>query len=146
MTTNHPYSSENAAARAQLKAFIAGLTEADLSHAMDAGWTVAAVLGHLAFWDQRALTLLEKWQKNGIGPSPIDTDVVNEATRPLCLAIPARAAAEIALSSATAIDQAVDELSPEMIAEIETNGKTVLLNRGKHRHTHIAEIAQALGK
>jgi hypothetical protein len=146
MNTNHPYNSENAAARAQLKAFIAGLTEAELSHPMEAGWTVAAVLGHLAFWDLRALTLIEKWQKNGIGPSPIDTDVVNEATRPLCLAIPARAAADVALSSAAAIDQVIDALNPEMIAEIETNGKTVLLNRGKHRRTHIADIAQALGK
>ena len=145
MTTNHPYSSENAAAREQLKSFLAGLTEIDLVHPMPAGWTVAAVLGHLAFWDQRALTLIEKWQKEGIGPSPIDTDVVNEATRPLCLAILPRAAVETALTAAAAVDAAIAALSPEMIADIETNGKTVLLNHGKHRHTHINEISQALG-
>jgi hypothetical protein len=98
MTNDHAYSSENSAALEQLKTYLAGLSEAELSQPMPAGWTPAAVLGHLAFWDQRALTLIEKWEKSGIEPSPIDSDVVNEATRGLCLAIPPHAALEAALA------------------------------------------------
>jgi hypothetical protein len=146
MIPSHPYSAENSAAREQLKAYITGLTEAELNHPMPAGWTVAAVLGHLAFWDIRALTLIAKWQKEGIGSSPIDTDIINEATRPLCLAIPPLAAVELVITAADAVDQAINALNLEMITEIETNGKTVLLNRSKHRRMHMAEIAQVLGK
>jgi hypothetical protein len=112
---------------------------------MEAGWTVSAVLTHLAFWDNRALLLIEKWQKDGIGPSPMDTDLVNEATRIFLLAIPPRKAAEIALMSATAIDRAIEQLSPEMSTAIETIGKTVHLNRAEHRRLHLGEIEKALG-
>ena len=38
---------------------------------LPAGWTVAAVLGHLAFWDQRAFILLEQWEKTGTAPAAI---------------------------------------------------------------------------
>ena len=43
------YIEANNTAREQLKTYLAGLTEAELSHPMPAGWSVAAVLGHLAF-------------------------------------------------------------------------------------------------
>jgi PAS domain-containing protein len=73
-------------------------------------------------------------------------DLVNEATRPLCLAVPPRAAVEMVLASAQMIDQAIAELSPEMVVAIDTNGKTVRLNRALHRRTHIEEIKKALGR
>jgi hypothetical protein len=146
MPSENVYTRENKAAREHLKAFVSQLSDQDLTHPMPAGWTVSAVLAHLAFWDYRALTLVDKWQKDGVGPSPIDTELVNEVTRILCLAIPPREAAEMALKNAAAVDQAIDQLAPEMIAEIETNGKTVHLNRAAHRRLHIEEINQALGK
>jgi PAS domain-containing protein len=146
MTSEPAFISENTAEREHLAAFLNQLTEAELAHPMEAGWTVSAVLTHLAFWDYRALILIEKWKKDGIGPSPIDTDLVNEATRPLCLAVPPRAAVEMVLASAQMIDQAIAELSPEMVVAIDTNGKTVRLNRALHRRTHIEEIKKALGR
>jgi hypothetical protein len=145
MTSEPGFISENAAERAHLAAFLNQLTDADLTHPMEAGWTVSAVLVHLAFWDYRALILIEKWRKEGIGPSPIDTDMVNEATRPLCLAVPPRAAVDMALACAAMIDQTIAVLSPEMVNAIETVGKTVRLNRGLHRRTHFEEIKKALG-
>ena len=145
MSVQQPYNLENTASREYLKAFINKLSDSDLGHPLDAGWTVSAVLAHLAFWDQRASVLIEKWQKEGIGPSPIDLDVVNEATRPLCLAVPPRVAAELALTSALAIDQAIEQLAPDFMADIETKGQTVRLNRATHRHGHLEQIKQALG-
>ena len=73
---------DNASENAHLRKLVDQLSDADLRLPMQAGWTVAAVLGHMAFWDQRAITLIAKWQKEGVGPSAVDTDVVNEATRP----------------------------------------------------------------
>ena len=145
MPADNPIFAENAAERAHLKRLTTRLSDADLLHPMPAGWTVGAVLVHLAFWDKRALVLIQKWQKEGVGPSLMDTDVVNEVTRTICLAVPPRAAVELALSCASAIDQAIEQLSPSMIADIETNGKTVRLNRATHRGEHLREIEQALG-
>lgn len=94
----------NAAERERMKNLAAGYSDGELARPMDAGWTAAAILAHLAFWDARAITLIRKWQKDGVGESPIDTDVVNEATRALCLAIPPRAAAALALEKAAGLD------------------------------------------
>jgi len=81
------YTIENTHELAHLVALVGKLTDQDLSHPLDAGWTVSAVLAHLAFWDIRAVVLLKKWELEGIGPSPIDTDVVNEVVRYHCLLI-----------------------------------------------------------
>jgi hypothetical protein len=91
------------------------------------------------------LLLIEKWKKEGVGPSPIDVDMVNEVVRGLCLAIPPRAAADLAPSATTAIDRAIEHLSPEMINEIQTIGTTVRLDRARHRRQHLDQIKTALG-
>src|SRR5262249_9928117 len=47
------YIAQNTTQRDRLKAFASRATDQDLKTAMPAGWTVAGVLAHLAFWDQR---------------------------------------------------------------------------------------------
>ena len=145
MALDRAYVSENAAELKRLQALVKRLTDEQLARSLEAGWTVSAVLAHLAFWDQRALVLLDKWGKEGIGPSPVDMDVANEATRLLCLAIPPRAAAELAIACARQIDEAIERLSPERAADIERTGTTVRLNRAHHRRDHLGEIEKALG-
>jgi len=137
---------ENAAEREHMKKFAASLSDDELSRPIAAGWTVAAILAHLAFWDARAITLIRKWQKAGVGESPIDTDVVNEATRELCLAIPPRAAATLALEKATKLDNIIEDLSPEWVDRIVEIGKTVHLKRFPHRREHLDEIEKVLEK
>lgn len=139
------YTPENTASRHELLSLVNSLRQDQFIHPLDAGWTVAGVLAHLAFWDQRALTLLQKWQREGVGPSPVDVDVINEVTRPLCIALESRTAAQVAVSTAEAIDQAIDYLAPEFIAKVESDGKTVRLDRSLHRREHIAQIKKALG-
>jgi hypothetical protein len=145
MSLDQSYLAENATEYAHLRSLVTRLTDEQLARPLEAGWTVSAVLAHLAFWDQRALVLLDKWGKEGIGPSPMDTDVVNEAMRLLCLAIPPRAAAELAVDCARQIDQAIERLSPERAADIENTATTARLNRAQHRRTHLGEIEKALG-
>jgi len=142
---NHPYVQANAVEREHLLSLINRLTDDELSQPLAAGWTVAGVFAHLAFWDLRALTLLKKWKQNGIGPSPIDTDIVNEAMREHCIAISPRAATRLAISTASAIDEAIELLDAPMFTEVETNGSTVHLNRASHRQEHLSQIEQALG-
>ena len=85
------YIAENEAERERLKGLLQRLSDEELSRPMPAGWTVAAVLAHMAFWDARALSLMDKWAR-GVVPSaadyePEDIDWINDASKPLCLAL-----------------------------------------------------------
>lgn len=137
---------KNTESLAEMRKFLSTLTDADLSTHMPAGWTVSAVLCHLMFWDQRALTLLEKWDKEAIAYSAIDTDVINEVTRNLFLAVPQRAAVDLFLRTAEILDDRISRLEPDRIKEIMELGKNVHLLRADHREIHLADIKKALGR
>jgi hypothetical protein len=141
---NDRYALENTASRQQLGALIARLSEAELRLPLASGWSISAVLAHLAFWDQRALVLLHRWQAQGIGPSLVDVDAINDATLVLCAALPPHAAAGLALSSAAAIDQEIDNLPDGFLVEVEAGGPAVRLDRSQHRREHLQQIEQAL--
>jgi hypothetical protein len=137
---------KNAESLKIMRDFLATLSEADLSTPMPAGWTVSAVLCHLVFWDQRALTLLDKWEKNGIEYSTIDTDVINEVTRSVFLAVPPKQAVDLFLRTAETLDKRISGLGVGYIKEIEENGKNVHLLRADHREMHLADIKKVLGR
>ncbi|HEU5287882.1 MAG TPA: DinB family protein [Candidatus Limnocylindria bacterium] len=146
MTTARGYVAGNDRERARLVALVARCTDADLAHPMPGGWTVAGVLAHAAFWDQRILVLVEQWEK-GIAPReelPADVTWINDSVKPLLLALPPRKAAEIAVAIAEAVDARVAALSADIIAK---NEATPLLNwsRADHRGEHLDEIEHALG-
>jgi hypothetical protein len=90
---------------------------------MENGWTIAAALAHIAFWDQRSLVLMKKWKSTKLAPSPIDIDVTKDCLLPLWLALPPRSAAKLTVSSAEAIDGKLAEAPPELISEIEKLGE-----------------------
>ncbi len=144
MDTKAELIKDNALENAHLRRTVGTLSEDDLRLPMEAGWTVSAVLAHMAFWDQRAIILINLWKKNGVGPSPMDTDVVNDTTRRLFLAIPPRQAAELAISLADEIDALIASLTPEMLEEIQSKGTTVNLRRAKHRRNHLEDIEKTL--
>jgi hypothetical protein len=137
---------ENAAEHDRLARLVAGLNDEALSRPMDAGWTAAAALAHLAFWDARAILLIEKWKREGIGPSPADNDIINDAAKELCLAIPPRAAGELAVEKSAEINRAIENLAPEMAEKIQTTGTTVHLTRFEHKRRHLEEIEKAVGR
>ncbi len=93
------FKAENHVWSERLSALVGKLTDEDLKRPMEAGWTVSAVLAHLAFWDIRIVTLLEKYRsERNVTPSEVDGDVINEVSRRLLLAIPPRTAAEMAVT------------------------------------------------
>ena len=70
MPVDRSYVAENDAARERLRALVGRLSDGDLGRPMDAGWTVAGVLAHVAFWDQRIVVLLDEWERKGPSSTP----------------------------------------------------------------------------
>ena len=138
---------ENAQQRERLRTLLTRLSKSDLARPLYGDWTVAGVLAHMAFWDYRALVLVRRWKQTGVKePSAMDVDAINDAMRPLLLAIPPRQAAEMALGAAAAIDREIEGLSPDLTAEIEAQALPFRLNRAKHRLEHLDQIESALSK
>ena len=148
MPVDRSYVAENDAERKRLRALVRRVSDEDLARPMDAGWTVAGVLAHVALWDQRILVLLDEWEQRGSSWTPPvedarDVDWVNDAAKPLCLALPPRVAAELALSVAETVDERVAAVSDALI---EANARAGVLNwrRAEHRREHLDEIDRAL--
>src|SRR5688572_6240412 len=95
-----PYSEQNAQSRRRLETLVHGLSDQDLAGSTNYGWTVAGLLAHLAFWDQRVLVILKRWKEEGFDSSPIDAAAVNDSLRVICHALDPRTATELCLSSA----------------------------------------------
>ncbi|MDJ0811433.1 MAG: maleylpyruvate isomerase N-terminal domain-containing protein [Desulfobacterales bacterium] len=127
--------------RERLHALVVHLTDEELMRPVGNHWTVAVALGHLAFWDERTLFLLRKWQREGqFAPSPIDIDVTNDALLALWRAIPPRAAANLALAAAEAVDREIEELPPDLIDAIAKHGENFRFDRSIHRKHHLDQI------
>jgi hypothetical protein len=147
MAVDRSHNALNDTQRARLEAFVAGQSDADLQRPLPAGWTVAGVLAHIAFWDQRAFLLLDQWEKTGQTPVEIDgsaVDWVNDASKPMFLALPPRRAAELTLSIARATDAKIAALRDDLIDKNKAAGNPVSLDRAEHRKEHLDEMERAL--
>ena len=141
---DRPFVIENDKERKRLRILVERITDEDLSLPMWEGWTIAAALAHLAFWDRRASVLMQKWKETGVWPSPIDDDITNDALLPLCLAIPPRFAANLALTAAEAIDIELEKASDNLITDIDKLGDRFRLYRSDHRKVHLDQIENIL--
>lgn len=136
---------ENNASRRRLKAIVERLTDQDFARTTSSGWTVASLLAHLAFWDQRIVVLLRRWKASGVDESPVDSDMINDSLKPLLLAMPPLAAVGLCLSSAEAADAELEALAPELYKQIQASPNHFRFNRSLHRDDHLNEIDQLLG-
>jgi hypothetical protein len=148
MAEDRAHEAENDAERERLTSLVRRLADEELGRPMPAGWTAAAVLAHIGFWDARAIVLLDKWG-GGVEPSatdyePEDVDWINDAAKPLCLALPPRTAVQLALRLAEEADAKVAALSDAMLAEIRAAGSPFNLSRADHRREHLDDIERAL--
>jgi len=141
---DRPFFTENTRERERLRALVGRLSDEELRLDLGGGWTVAAALAHLAFWDQLSLVRIRQWRQHGVSPSSLDLDVINDALLPLLLLVPPRRAAELAMAAAEAIDRELGQLSPELIAAIGTLGDKRRLFRSIHRGMHLDQIEEAL--
>lgn len=139
-----PYSRQNADSRRRLESLVRRLSDADLARSTDYGWTVAALLAHLAFWDHRMSVILHRWQQQGFDPSPIDSMAVNDALKVICHALEPRAAAELAISAAEKVDAEFETLPDEFVKQIESHieetSTQFRMDRSLHRDSHLQDI------
>jgi hypothetical protein len=149
MATDRSYVAENQTQLARLEALVGRLGDRELSRPLEAGWTVAGVLAHLAFWDYRIVTLLDAWGADGRGTPPPAYDGaavnwINDAGKPLCLGLPPRVAARLAVDAAIAADERVAGLSEAQLAANAAAGRPISVLRAEHRREHLDEIERAL--
>jgi len=142
MALDRSYVAKNEAERRRLEALVGKLDDAALARPMEAGWTVAGVLGHLAFWDQRIVVLADLLQRDQAVPveQAHDVDWINDATKPLLLAMPVRRLAELSLTIAAAADRAVEGLSDAQLEKNAAIGTPINVVRAEHRREHLDEI------
>ena len=148
MAADRSYVAGNDRERHRLEARIETLDAAALGRAMPAGWTVAGVLAHLAFWDQRIVVLSEQLKRGSALPAEALDDVnwINDAAKPAQLALAPRRAATLAVGAARAADQAVEALPDDLLAKNAAAASAIKLARAEHRREHLDEIEQALAQ
>ncbi|HJS20658.1 MAG TPA: maleylpyruvate isomerase N-terminal domain-containing protein [Anaerolineales bacterium] len=145
-----PYSQQNTDSRQRLEALVSGLSDSDLARSTDYGWTVAALLAHLAFWDHRMSVILHRWQEQGLDDSPIDAGAVNDALKVICHALEPRTTAGLAVTAAQKIDGELETLTPDFVKQIEehieANSLQFRMNRSLHRVGHLNDIEALLNQ
>lgn len=139
-----PFILENSESRHRLEALTSRLSDEKLIRTTPEGWTIAALLAHLAFWDQRVLVLLHRWKERGVDLSPVDADAVNDALKPLCLALDPHKAVELCLSSAVAVDAELENITSELFEQIQASPNHFRFNRALHRNDHLDQIERLL--
>jgi hypothetical protein len=135
----------NRAARERLEALIARVGDRDV--ALDDGWTVAALLGHLAFWDRIAMARLEKYLRDREAPASASdtiTDYTNAAGMRQWKDTPMRIAAAQARDSAAEVDRLIAALPADALEELKALNRPFLIERSAHRKQHIDQIERAL--
>ena len=150
MSDQAGYVERNRTELVRLRGLVTRLTDDELARPVNESWTVAGVLGHIAFWDGRALFLVEKLMRGepftSSDEEPEDVDWINDATRPLIHAIPPRRAAELALNIAETTDERLASLDSELLRKTWPSDPNSPVNaiRADHRGEHLDEIEASL--
>jgi hypothetical protein len=114
MSDERAFIEENDRERERLRGLVERLGPEELRLPVNEYWTVAGVLGHIAFWDARILARSEKLEQ-GLPFSPDDSepedvDWINDASRSLIHAVPPNELARLALDIAERTDAKVAHL------------------------------------
>lgn len=137
----------NDASRERLRDLVARLDKESLRRVVDGEWTVAALLAHLAFWDQSCVVRWDDYVAGGelVAISGAVLDVVNAANLPAWRALPGAVAAALAVQAAADADARIAALPDAAVAHAVQGGRRIMLDRSWHRNGHLDEIAASLG-
>src|SRR3954462_8937172 len=129
-----------------MRALVERLDDAALMSAVNEYWTIAGVLGHIAYWDIRVLVLAEKIDRGepwAPGDAEPDAAWLTDPPRRLIHAIRPRDAAELALRIAEQTDARVAELPLDRLYP-QDQDSPISPARWEHRAEHLDEIKRAL--
>ncbi len=140
------YLERNTSEFARLSDLAGRLREGGGELQLPGGWTGAAMLAHLAFWDRFVIARWDAYHRDGVIfelPSA-HLDLVNAAGLPLWRALdPAEAAAQAA-AAASEVTQRIASLSPEAVSYARSIQRPAMLDRTLHWSPHLSELAGAL--
>ena len=146
MAEDRSYIGANARERDRLRSLVDRLDDDALRSPVNEYWTVAGVLGHIAYWDIRVMVLAEKLHRGepwAAGDAEPDGDWLNDSTRPLIHEIEPRRAAEFAVRIAEQCDALVAELPANRLWPGDPDSP-ISADRWDHRAEHLDEIEAAL--
>jgi hypothetical protein len=139
------YVRANDESRARLRALVERLDRTQLTQSPMPGWSVSALLAHLAFWDRFNV---RRWRSRLAGAQlpalDVLDDLINDSALPAWNALPPEDAARDALVSAEEGDAFVAALTPEITARWLEEGRPRSLYRSEHRREHLDDIDRAL--
>lgn len=145
MPFDETYAERNRASSRRIRELVDSLTDAEMQTPVGEHWTVAIALVHIAFWDRRAMYVLDMTERDG-KLSVTDIDVaVNDLSLPLWAAVPPAAAGAIAIETTETMDRRLETYPRHLLEAIyDFNPRWVV--RGLHRNEHLDEIDAALGR
>src|SRR5438067_11889624 len=140
MAEDRTYVERNAEELERMRSLVEGMSDDDLRRQANEHWTMAGVLGHIAFWDARILALADKLERgepfSADDTEPEDVDWVNDATRPLIHAVQPREMADLALRLAEECDARVAALPPDRLHPFDPSSPLYAF-RADHRGEHL---------
>jgi hypothetical protein len=147
MSDDRSYVEENTRERERMRGIADRASDDDLGLSVNPHWTAAGVLGHIAFWDARVLSLADKLERGepftSSDTEPEDVDWINDASRELIHAIPVREVARLALEIAERTDARVAMLPTDRLWPTDPDSPLYAL-RASHRGEHLDEVEAAL--
>ena len=146
MADDRSYVEANTRQRERLRTLVERLDDDALNMPVNEYWTVAGVLGHMAYWDLRFQTLAEKIDRDEpwvAADQEPDGDWLNDSMRPLIHALAPWVAAELALRTAEETDALAAKLPLERLWPGDPDSP-ISPARGEHRGEHLDEIEAAL--
>lgn len=134
---------KNAESRDRLLALVEPLDEQALQRQVDAEWTIAALLAHVAFWDQICVVRWDAFTNGGSLADVPDTliEFINAANLPTWRALPGRAAVGLLRQAMEETDARIARLPESSVQSAQAGGFTYMLDRTGHRDEHAAQIA-----
>ena len=143
MTQDRTFVERNRTATNRIRTLVERLSDQALQQPVGEHWTIAITLAHLAFWDRRVLLGLDVVEREGKLTIPTIDISVNDLSLPLWGAIPPRAAANLAVAAADALDERLAKFPAALLDELyQQNQRWV--ERALHRNAHLDEVEAAL--
>jgi hypothetical protein len=142
------HSAQNAAARDRVLGLVSGLPEASMASPDADGWTVAAQLAHLAFWDRVHVGRLRAaLDSGGDLPAPVPLDVihaVNDSALHGWRRIPGELAVRLFADASAEVDAYIATLEPAVVERVRAAGLARHVERFRHRTEHGDAIEAAV--
>jgi hypothetical protein len=128
----------------RLRTLALRLTPELLALRLPDGWTIAAALSHIAFWDRQRLCLMRRWAAGEPCHGGYDGELFNEVLLPFLQAISSERAVALAVETAEEIDAFLLAVSDEVVEAALARPDRPNLDRGMHREGHLDQIEKAL--